>query len=401
MNISGNPTKQMLEGRIAKLFEHLKKAGSAFDTAIIISKINQYYFTGTMQDGILILRRDGLAAYFVRKSYDRAKMESALDRIYPITTYRDILAVVPEDLGSTYMETEIVPAAVLSRLRKYFTITEVHPIDKIIMTIRSIKSDYELEFITESAKQHQYVLETIVPSLLREGMSETDFTAELYCSMIKLGHHGVSRFSMFQTEMIIGQIGFGTNSIYPTCFDGPGGMLGLSPAVPLVGSRARYLQKGDIVFVDAGYGVLGYHSDKTQVYSFGAEPAPEVIEIHNACLAVLNKASAMLRVGNLPSDIYQKTLHGLPACLSKNFMGYGIEGVKFLGHGVGLQIDELPVIAKATAAPLQENMVIALEPKCGIEGVGTVGVEETFVVTKEGPVCLTGGAREILIVPAK
>lgn len=399
--MSGNPTKQMLEGRIAKLFEHLKKAGSAFDTAIIISKINQYYFTGTMQDGILILRRDGLAAYFVRKSYDRAKMESALDSIYPISTYRDILAVVPEDLGSTYMETEIVPAAVLSRLRKYFTITEVHPIDKIIMTIRSIKSDYELEFITESAKQHQYVMETIVPSLLREGMSETDFTAELYCSMIKLGHHGVSRFAMFQIEMIIGQIGFGTNSIYPTCFDGPGGMLGLSPAVPLVGSRDRCLHIGDIVFVDAGYGVLGYHSDKTQVYSFGAEPAPEVSAIHSACRDVLNKASDMLRVGNLPSDIYQKAMHGLPDCLSGNFMGYGKEGVKFLGHGVGLQIDELPVIAKGTASPLQENMVIALEPKCGIEGVGTVGVEETYVVMKDGPVCLTGGAREILIVPAK
>lgn len=394
-----NPTRQMLEGRISKLFEHLRKAGASFDTAIIVSKINQYYFTGTMQDGILILRREGTAAYFVRKSYDRARLESPLDCIYEIKTYRDILAHIPQNLGNTYMETEIIPQAMLERIKKYFTISEIHAIDKIIMGLRSVKSTYELEFITESGRQHQFVMETIVPSLLKEGMSETDFTADLYSSMIKLGHHGVSRFSMFQTEMIIGQIGFGTTSLYPTSFDGPGGMMGLSPSVPLLGRRDRFLKKGDIVFVDAGYGILGYHSDKTQVYSFGAAPAPEVNAIHNACRDVLERAAAMLTVGRIPAEIYQESMHELPSMLSKNFMGHGREGVKFLGHGVGLQIDELPVIAKGHSTPLHENMVIALEPKCGIEGVGMVGVEETYVVTAGGPVCITGGAREIMYVP--
>jgi len=398
--MSENPTKQMLEARISRLFEHLRKAGAAFDTAIIVSKINQYYFTGTMQDGILILRKDGTAAYFVRKSYDRARLESSLDHIYHISSYRDILSVIPANMGSTYMETEIIPHAMIERISKYFTIGEIHSIDKIIMSIRSVKSDYELAFIMESGKQHQYVMENIVPSILREGMSEAEFAAELYCSMIKLGHHGVSRFAMFQIEMIIGQFGFGENSIYPTCFDGPGGMLGLCPAVPLLGSRDRLLRKGDIVFVDAGYGILGYHSDKTQVYSFAAAPAPEVTEIHNACKAVLNKAAALLTVGSLPSEIYQESMRDLPFCLSDNFMGYGNEGVKFLGHGVGLQIDELPIIAKGHSLPLHENMVIALEPKCGITGVGTVGVEETYVVRKSGPVCLTGGAQVIITVPA-
>ena len=228
--MSENPTKQMLEARISRLFEHLRKAGAAFDTAVIVSKINQYYFTGTMQDGILILRKEGTAAYFVRKSYDRARTESSFDNIYPISSYRDILAVIPANMGSTYMETEIIPHAMIARISKYFTICEIHSIDKIIMAIRSVKSDYELDFIIESGKQHQYVMENIVPSILREGMSETDFAAELYSSMIKLGHHGVSRFAMFQIEMIIGQFGFGENSIYPTCFDGPGGMFGLCPA---------------------------------------------------------------------------------------------------------------------------------------------------------------------------
>lgn len=396
-----NPTAQMLEQRIAKLFEHLRKAGPAFDTAIIVSKVNLYYFTGTMQDGVLVLRKDGMTAFFVHKSFDRARMESPLDAVFKMTSYRDMLAYLPQNLGSTYMETEVIPLAMLERFRKHFLIEEIHPIDRIIMGIRAVKTPFELELISESGRQHQIALETIVPGLLREGMSETDFSAELYSSMIRLGHHGVSRFSMFQTEMIVGQVGFGETSIYPTSFDGPGGMQGMCPAVPLIGRRDRYLRKGDIVFADIGYGVYGYHSDKTQVYSFGAEPAPDTAEIHNACRGVLEKASAMLLPGSLPSEIYHRSMQDLPPCLSKNFMGYGNEGVRFLGHGVGLQIDEHPVIAKGHFGQLQENMVIALEPKCGIKGIGTVGTEETFAVKKDGPVCLTGGAREIMVVPAK
>ena len=393
-----HPTAEILEERIHKLFEHLRKAGEAFDTAMIIGKVNQYYFTGTMQDGVLVLRREGTAAFFVRKSYDRAKMESPLDFIYKMNTYKDMRSVLPEDLGSTYVDTEVVPVALLERIRKYFVLGEIHSIDRILLGLRAVKSEYELTFIRESGKQHRYVLETLVPEILREGMSEIDFAGELYMRMLKLGHHGVSRFSMFQIEMIIGQLGFGDTSIYPTSFDGPGGMLGMSPAVPLLGRRDRYLRKGDIVFADIGYGIMGYHSDKTQVYSFGAPPAPEVLGIHGACLDVMRKAEGMLRPGKLPADIYRECMSGLPECLSKNFMGYGNEGVRFLGHGVGLQIDEFPVIANSRSGPLMENMVIALEPKCGIEGVGTVGCEETYVIKKDGPECLTGGAREIIVL---
>lgn len=388
----------MLEDRISKLFDALKSSGKTFDTAIILSKVNQYYFTGTMQDGILFLKKDGTVAFFVRKSFDRAKTESPLEFIYRISTYRDILSVLPQDLGITFIETEVVPVATLERLKKYFAIGEIHSLDRVLSSVRSIKTEYELEIIAESGKQHQYVLEEIVPQILKEGMSEMDFAAELYCSMLKLGHHGVSRFSMFQMEMIIGQLGFGESSIYPTSFDGPGGMLGLCPAVPILGSRDRFLKKGDIVFADIGYGILGYHSDKTQVYSFGKQPEPLVSETHNACRSVMDKAVRLMTVGSLPSDIYQKAMSNLPPSLSKHFMGYGPDKVKFLGHGVGLYIDEMPVIANGNKIPLAENMVIAIEPKCGIEGIGMVGAEETFIVKASGPVCVTGGAKEIMVL---
>jgi len=74
----------------------------------------------------------------------------------------------------------------------------------------------------------------------------------------------------------------------------------------------------------------------------------------------------------------------------QNFMGFGKRKVKFLGHGIGLQVDEMPVIAEGFNEPLKEGMVLALEPKKGIENVGMVGIENTFIVTGQGGKCITG-----------
>ncbi len=206
-------------------------------------------------------------------------------------------------------------------------------------------------------------------------------------------------FSRFEIEMSAGQFSFGAaNSLYPTNFDGPGGNRGNCPAAPLSGNPEKKLSKGDLVFVDTGFGFKGYHSDKTQLYCFGAEPPDEAAEAHRACLQIERQLAARLRPGEIPSKIYAETMAALDEKFLENFMGFGSNRVKFLGHGVGLHIDELPVIAAGFDAPLEENMVIALEPKKGVPGFGTVGVEDTYAVTKNGGRCLTGGSGDILTV---
>lgn len=79
-------------------------------------------------------------------------------------------------------------------------------------------------------------------------------------------------------------------------------------------------------------------------------------------------------------------------------MGFGNHQVKFLGHGIGLWIDETPVIAEGFDEPLEEGMVFALEPKKGILDVGLVGIENTFVVTPQGGRSLTGKNKGLLEV---
>ncbi len=358
--------------------------------AVIISKINQYYLTGTMQEGMLLIPRDDQAQYWVRRNYERACDESLFPVIQPMESYRDAARVFGSFPPEVYLETELVPLAMLQRIQKYFPFQTVKPVDPVIASVRAVKSDYELHLIRAAGKVHQRVLEQRIPEVLREGMSEAEMASQLYSILIQEGHQGISRFGMFDTEMVLGHICFGKSSIYPTFFNGPGGNYGMSPSVPSFGSRENKLKKGDLVFIDIGCGVDGYHTDKTMTYVFGGELPEAAIQAHRKCVELQNRLAEMLKPGAIPETVYKTIMDSLEPDFLCNFMGFGNRRVKFLGHGIGLHIDETPVIAEGFREPMQEGMVFALEPKKGIEGVGMVGIENTFIVTADGGECITG-----------
>ncbi|AKB18982.1 MULTISPECIES: Xaa-Pro peptidase family protein [unclassified Methanosarcina] len=379
-----------LKNRMNCFRKQMNISNPQWETVVIFSKINIYYFTGTMQDGMLIIPKNGEATLWVRRSYERALDESLFPNIEPMKSFRDAAEDASKLPDTVYLETEVVPLALYQRFQKYFPFKYVKSVDSQIAAVRAVKSEYELSLTRESGRIHQHVLEDLVPEMLREGMSEADLSIDIYSALIEKGHHGVSRFGMFDTEMILGNVCFGDSSIYPCYFNGPGGKRGLCPAVPLLGSRDRKLRKGDLVFVDVGCGVDGYHTDKTTTYMFGSSLPQYAVDLHNKCVDIQNEAATMLKPGIAPSEIYTTIINGLDIEFLKNFMGFGNRKVKFLGHAVGLLIDETPVIAAGFDEPLQEGMVFALEPKKGIENVGMVGIENTFVVTSEGGECITG-----------
>ncbi|MFP3042128.1 Xaa-Pro peptidase family protein [Treponema primitia] len=390
-------TLQELEQRRAKFTAMMHKRCPGWDTAVIFENANQYYFTGTIQNGILLIYKDGSYLYGVRRSYRGAKAESPLSDIMQINSYRDMAEKNGGDLGVLYVEGDTLPMAVLERLKKCFKISSINFLDTLIRTVRGVKSPYEIHWLKQSAEQHRLFLEERVPTLLREGISEADFMGEIIRQLYTMGYHGIPRFHQNQVELTAGQIGFGTNSLLPSGFDGPGGGKGSSPGNPLTGSGGRKLKQGDPVFVDVAFGMNGYYTDKTQVYMFGAEPPAEFVSAHSLCLDILRRTAERLRPGEIPSQIYQDITAGLSEKDRDCFMGVDNQHrVKFLGHGVGINVDEFPVIAKGFDEPLEENMVIALEPKKGVPGIGMAGVEETFIVTPQGGQCITGGGREII-----
>ncbi len=379
-----------LKKRMRCFLKRMNLSNPEWERAVIFSKINLYYFTGTMQDGMLIIPKNGEATFWVRRSYERALDESLFPDIEPMNSFRDASKEVSVLPDTVYLETEVIPLALFQRFQKYFPFKNVKSVDTQIATVRAVKSKYELSLMREAGRIHQQMLEDILPEMLHEGMSEVDLSTELFSIMVENGHDGLCRFGMFDTEMFLGNVCFGESSIYPSYFNGPGGNYGMSPAVPLIGSRYRRLQKGDLVFVDIGCAVEGYNTDKTTTYMFGSSIPNYASDIHDKCVEIQNEAATMLKPGAIPSEIYNTIICNLDKEFLQNFMGFGNRKVKFLGHGVGLQIDELPIIAEGFDEPLKENMVFALEPKKGIEKIGMVGIENTFIVTSRGGECITG-----------
>jgi Xaa-Pro dipeptidase len=387
-----------LSSRMDRFRARMDMYAPDWELVIVFSKINMYYFTGTMQDGMLLVPRAGEAVLWVRRSFERAMDESLFPDIRPMEGYRDAAAYSGAIPSTVHLETEIVPLAMYSRLQKYFPFTSAKPVENHISAVRAVKSDYELSLMMQSGEIHRIVLEERVPAMLRAGISEAEFAADLYAVLIRQGHHGTARFGMFDTEVGLGQIGFGTSSIYPTYFNGPGGNSGLCPAVPFLGSRERKLAPGDLVFVDIGCGVEGYHTDKTMTYMFGAPLPAEAMNAHKRCVDIQNGIAAMLVPGETPESIYKSVMNRIDGEFLKNFMGYGARRVKFLGHGIGLQIDELPVLAEGFKEPICEGMAFAVEPKKGIAGVGMVGIENTFLVAHDGGKCITGYSAGLIAV---
>ncbi len=387
----------MTKAPISELTDRMQRFRARMDAehpnwelAAIFGRINQYYFTGTMQDAVLLIPRGGRAVFCVRRSYERACAESLFPDIRPMKGYRDAAPLAPGERAVIHVDTEVVPVALLARFRKYFPCKEVASLDLQALRVRAVKSPYELAILERAGAAHRRILEEAAPTLLRDGMSEAELGCELYSLMVREGHQGVVRFGMFNVDIAVGQLGFGTHSIYPTSFDGPGGCVGIGPAAPVLGSRDRKLGKGDLVFVDIGFAVDGYHTDKTMVYVFGRPLPDEVIAIHRRCVEIQHRLASMLKPGAIPSEIYSSVMAGLDSEFLRNFMGFGDRRANFLGHGVGLQIDELPVLADGFDEPLEAGMVLALEPKKGIPSVGMVGIEDTFVVTPEGGGSITG-----------
>ena len=386
-----------LTDRMNRFRARMDRTQPGWNMAAITGKIPLYYFTGTMPDGLLLIPQDGDAVFWVRQSYERAVDESFFPDLRKMRSFRDVAAGMGTIPREMFLETDLVPIAQLQRMQKHLPFTSVKSVDAEVSAVRAKKSPYELSLMEHAGTIHRHVLEDCVPGMLEEGIDEVSFACDLYSVMVKEGHQGIIRFGMFN-EMLLGQIGFGTSSICPICVDTPGGVSGMHPSVPQMGCRTRFLKKGDLVVIDIGCGYNGYQTDKTLSYMFGSPLPGPAIQEHERCVEIQDAMASMLKPGAIPSEIYRTIMGGLEPRFLANFMGFGDRRVKFLGHGIGLWIDETPVIAEGFNEPLEEGMVFALEPKKGIKDIGLVGIENTFVVTPQGGRPLTGTSRGLIEV---
>ena len=243
-------------------------------------------------------------------------------------------------------------------------------------------SAYELECMRHAGKIHAKVLETVAPALLRPGLSEARLCSEICTSMLDHGAMGISRYNQPVAEDVLGFASYSENSLMPAALDGPSGTVGTCIAMKSIGSTERLLRGGDTVLLDIPCGWRGYHTDKSITFYFGdldENPKADLIRAaHEQCIALEKMTAELLRPGAVPAEIYEKVLAAVDPVFRDGFMN----SCKFLGHSIGLTMDEAPVLAKGFNDPVVPGMTFAVEPKIALEGIGLIGTENTYAVTE-------------------
>lgn len=371
----------------------------------VFSRLNIYYFSGSFANGVFWLPLEGDPVLFCRRGIERARMESPLSQIHTFNSYRDIETIMnglganlPEQIAA---EMNGLPWTLAKSLTKHLPGQAFLPGDRILGMCRARKSEWEIAILREAGSRHCRCLTERLPQQLHEGMSELDIAHKISDIFYGEGHHGIIRMENFGEEAFLGHIAIGDSGNYPSVFNGPVGLRGVHPATPCMGSAEVKWKTGQPLTVDNGFTLAGYMTDKTQVYWLGdRETLPEKgREAQEFCIDLQGQVAELLRPGILPSDIWAHCLAKVEKSPWKDgFMGLGGNKVSFVGHGIGLAVDEYPVLAKGFDLPLEEGMTLAIEPKIGIPDFGMVGVENTFEVTKSGGKSLTGEDFDIITI---
>ena len=386
MNIPGHELSQRIS-RLQKQLQDHDMAG-----ALLVQRADLYYFSGTGQNAHLFIPARGEAVLLVKKNLARARRESPLEAIVSMDSFTQLAAFVREVLqpgDRIGLEMDVLPANHYFRYQKIldgFNLVDVSP---LIRRIRAVKSAYEVEQMREAAGLSKSVF-AYASEIIREGMSEVELAASLEAFARARGHQGAVRMRGFNQELHFGHIMAGESAAAPTFFDGPTGGWGLNPSYPQ-GAGLNRVKRHQPILIDFVSIVNGYMVDQTRIFSLGSLP-PVLDRAFNTALQIKQALMEMGRPGISGSKLYQAAADlARQAGLEEHFMGFE-EKVSFVGHGVGLELDELPVIARHVELPLEEGMVFALEPKFIFPDLGVVGIEDTFLVQPHGLEAITSFA---------
>ncbi len=374
--------KWVPESEIKGRIENLKSRMDEVDAVLILQNVDMFYFSGTVQQGFIFIPKHGDPLFFVRRIPERAREETPLE-VVPIRGLRDAGKIVQDfHVNRVGFEFDVVPVAVYRRYLKMFGDAEAVDISGIVRDLRKIKSPFEQEKIKKAATITAEVLEE-VKLHLKKGMTEWELISLIeYLAKLK-GHLGPTRMRSFGQELFFGHVLSDTSGGVSAFADAPTGGFGFHPTLGH-GATNRQLRENTPIDVDFMVNFEGYLSDQTRIFAIGKIP-DEFEKAYEFTRNLLYELEGMIKPGVLASEIYNHAVNRAEESgYGENFMGYGPYRVSFVGHGVGLEVDEYPFIARGFDMPLEPGMVFALEPKLIFPGKGMVGIENTYLVTEKG-----------------
>ena len=376
--------------RYNKIFKALQASDA--DALLINTNVNIYYAAGQIFSGYIYLDKSGNQFYFVKRP-----VELQGEFVVYIHKPEEIPAILQEaDVAMPQriaLELDYTSYSDITRISKVFKDAEITNGSTILRNVRATKTPYEIEKLKESATRHEAAYSHI-EAMYEEGMTDFELQIEIERRLRMEGCLGIFRVAGPSMEVFMGSLLSGNNADVPSPYDFALGGAGLDESLP-IGCNGTLIKQGTTVMVDLCGNFTGYMTDMSRTFSVGQ--IPELAHRAHATSRAIHEAlRAIARPGVAASELYNTALDiSTKAGLGDYFMGH-TQHAGFIGHGVGIEINELPVLAPRSHDILAEGNIIAIEPKFVIPGTGAVGVENTYLVTGNGLECLTNFKEDII-----
>ncbi len=373
-----------IERRIQSLQEKMQQ--SEIEGFLIVQRVDLLYFAGTAQNGFLYIPAQGDPLLLIKRYAPRAREESSITDIIEISSPKDVPGRIIDIYGrlpkAMAFELDVLPVTHFDFYRQLFP-TKTH-VDgsALIHQARSVKSPWEIERMENtarlSAKTFQYI-----QNHLKEGYTEMEFAGMFEAFARKIGHAGKLRVRNYQSEVYPWHVLSGPNGGKMGFLDSPFSGEGTSVAFP-VGAGFRKMAAHEPILIDLGFVYNGYHMDETRMFAIGSMPKKAMdasmaaIEIHDAILEAAKPGISINRLYEISVDKAKALGYG------ETYLGPPGYKVSFVGHGIGLDLVEQPIISAKNETLLQPGMTLAIEPKINFINEFGVGIESVFTVTETG-----------------
>lgn len=347
--------------RIASLKQAAFKEGK-FDGFLIFNSANLIYLTGFSGASALLIPKEGENTIYVYNvNYEQAKAEGKAFRVELVKHNNNLMTEIAKQIKGLKIRNLALDAASIENWRALSKEirgeTKLKAQGKIVYELRKVKDENEIKLMSKAAELTsegmRIAYETVAP-----GVREYEVAAEIEYTMRKKGSYGTA----FETIVTSGSCS----------------------AFPHGGCSEREIRKGDLVVVDVGATYKYYHSDMTRTLVAG-EPSEKQKKLYHIAKTAQEKALEAIKPNVKAKDadaVARKILADA---------GYSEYFVHSLGHGVGLEVHEPPILSPYSKEVLASSNIVTVEPGIYLVGYGGIRIEDTVLVQKNGAQKLTNG----------
>jgi len=371
--------------RISHLKCHMEKTG--MDAVFLSHKPDIYYFSGTAQDAYLYVPVDNDPLLFVKRYLPRARRETGFVRVVPIASVtripdriKEIHTSAARSIGLAF---DVVPVRDFQFFESLFSPVVFADATPLISGCRMIKSDWEISRMADAARVSKDTFAFICENLVPEE-SEIAFCGRIEAFARSIGHSGKLLVRHYRAEGFAHHLMSGHSGGLGGALDSPVSGAGTCSAYPF-GAGHKLIGKNEPLLMDLGTMVNGYHMDETRMLVMGKMPS-RAEQAGLAAIDILYHVKDLMVPGTTVGEVFSAAVNRAQKLgLASSFLGLPDLKSRFIGHGIGLELVEDPILARGRNTELAPGMVFAVEPKCIFKDRFAAGIESVIHITDQGP----------------